>query len=89
MNDDLRYAVLARKQLANGRARWLRRQLGYSQRQMAQAVGVSDVCILSWELGHWNPHYEHAVALGRELAQMDELFLAAAEAEDDVSNCMV
>ena len=74
MNEDLRYAVLARKQLANGRARWLRRQLGFSQRQLGKVVGVSDVCILNWELGHFYPRHAHAVALGRELVKMAEIY---------------
>lgn len=80
--EDIRYAVLARKLLASGRARSLRQLLGLSQRQLGAVIGVSAVCVSSWECGHSRPQQHHAVALGRELAQMDEIYNTV-EAEAD------
>ncbi len=49
------------------RIRSARRALGLTQKELAEAIGVSSVSIRAWERGDWLPSSAHADALEREL----------------------
>ena len=53
--------------LALGELRFMRERRGLTQRNLADAIGVTRVAVSSWERGHCQPSLEHYAALVRVL----------------------
>ncbi len=61
------------------RIRSARRDLGWTQQQVAHKVGITVRSVSGWERGKSIPHLDTLAALARALGQEPERFLATAQ----------
>ena len=69
--DRLRAAAAARAALREGRVRALRAEHGFSQRELAEAVGVHESALSRWESGERVPRTEAAARLALVLRALE------------------
>ena len=69
--DRLVAAAAAREAIREGRLRDLRERLGFSQRELAEAVGVHESALSRWESGERVPRTDAAVRLARVLRALE------------------
>jgi DNA-binding transcriptional regulator YiaG len=65
---ELLHVVSARRALAGGEMRSLRKSLGVSAAEAAHAIGVSRQTVLNWESGRSSPTRTHLLRYAKLLA---------------------